>query len=90
MQYGHEVAVQYRELLQLVMHILNKPTSEVSVYILYNILSTNQFASVGSAMFWLRYTKSTLNTENNSQLCNATTNQQLDFPQNICIGLSFD
>ena len=29
MQYGHEVAVQYRELLQLVMHILNKPTSEV-------------------------------------------------------------
>jgi hypothetical protein len=37
MQYGHEVAVQYRELLQLVMHILNKPTSEVSVYILYNI-----------------------------------------------------
>ena len=30
MQYGHEVAVQYRELLQLVMHILNKPTNEVS------------------------------------------------------------
>jgi hypothetical protein len=31
MQYGHEVGVQYRELLQLVMHILNKPTSEVSI-----------------------------------------------------------
>jgi len=27
-QSGHDVAVQYRELLQLVMHILNKPTME--------------------------------------------------------------
>merc|ERR1740128_59676 len=27
-QSGHDVAVQYRELLQLVMHILNRPTSE--------------------------------------------------------------
>ena len=27
-QGGHDVAVQYRELLQLVMHILNKPTAE--------------------------------------------------------------
>merc|ERR1719249_488833 len=28
MEYGHEVAVQYRELLQLVMHILSRPTNE--------------------------------------------------------------
>merc|ERR1719510_2881720 len=27
-QAGHDVAVQYRELLQLVMHVLNKPTME--------------------------------------------------------------
>jgi len=27
-QSGHDVAVQYRELLQLVMHIINKPTTE--------------------------------------------------------------
>jgi hypothetical protein len=27
-QAGHDVAVQYRELLQLVMHVLNKPTAE--------------------------------------------------------------
>merc|ERR1719347_1239586 len=27
-QAGHDVAVQYRELLQLVMHIINKPTTE--------------------------------------------------------------
>ena len=28
LQAGHDVAVQFRELLQLVMHILNKPTAE--------------------------------------------------------------
>merc|ERR1719431_861976 len=28
LQAGHDVAVQYRELLQLVMHIINKPTME--------------------------------------------------------------
>ena len=28
LQAGHDVAVQFRELLQMVMHILNKPTAE--------------------------------------------------------------
>ena len=28
MQSGHDVALQYRELLQMVMHTLNKPTAE--------------------------------------------------------------
>jgi hypothetical protein len=48
MQYGHEVAVQYRELLQLVMHILNKPTSEVSGYILSFSLSLSACLNIST------------------------------------------